>query len=638
MPLLEKLQLSSTPQSVAVVHNSLQNLYFVKFLRDAPNVVLRCECAAECSRCSKFRSAIRALGTRKTCACLGSAPYDVNPLPECAALASGESALRSEELAQWWTLERVGWVTRTYPENFQQETVPFNKRTTLRAEFLAAWKTRFPNRPRYLPNPVQRKVLNRLARNEVAPSSFLFYWALGSGKTLVALFYAALFKFSRLLVVCSKTMVAQWLETLRSAKCLSPGTLVVLVTYDKLEMLAHDLPRFPKFDAVVVDECHYYKNLNEAKSLSFQLICKAFPHRVLLSGTPLRHSLEELEMYAHVFGLPRSTSLWSDRVTGSLGSNPFARRVSYYNPNEHRSTEWFYPTTRVHLVRYPLEACHNLAYLVKSGREHKLEVGSVRLPTWGRGDELSRNSLLNQCQPYPGARMYSAKLDVLLDNLRAGAAPQVVFSMYKHFHKELLEKLQSLDLNVNVLTGSESPAERSAARLAFTEGKVDVLLLCRVGSDGLDLYSARTLHVLEPQNNDAETRQVVGRVVRGSLQPYEYAVDVYHYCCTLESSPTVIPPEEWRSCQRFFDAYPEVSSSILQWASTEAGSPSTELDSATLGAFLRAANESEAGSVEEKRNLRNEAGAVALQKGLAYLKEADLFSQRKAPPGSSRKF
>jgi superfamily II DNA or RNA helicase len=615
MPSLrEKLRFSSVPQSVAVIYNNLRNLYFVYFAEESCKIALSCECQeTPCNKCSKFWSAAKHLSSLKTCACDGAAQaLHCYPLKECAPLQYKHSALRSRELAEWWRAERRFWVTAEYDENFEQESVAFSRK---RSDFVAEWKTRFPKSARFAPNPIQRKVLNKLSTLQSAPRAFLFFWALGSGKTLVALLYAALFRFARVIVICSKTMISQWLETLRAAKCCAPRTLVVVVTYEKLEMLAADLDVFPHFDCAIVDECHYYKNLNDAKARSFHLLEKKFPHILLLSGTPLRHSLDELNMYARLFGVT---------LAQNFDSNVFARGVSFYDPSEHASDEWFYPEVNVHRIEYKLSALHTLAYLCKSGRNHRvmLEHAAYALPTWGRGDELSRNALLNQCLPFEKApKKISAKLEVLVAKIRESAKPQVVYSMYKHFHAELLEKLAAAKYSVRVLTGDESSEERNSARVAFLQNEVDVLLLCRVGSDGLDLYTARTLHVLEPQNNDAETRQVVGRVVRGSLQPYEYGVDVYHYCCALANEAS---EAEVELCREFCEYYAEVGEFIRAWSATN------EITRETLSEFLRAASAAENGSVEEKRERRNAENARNLARGIQYLKDADLFAPKKA--------
>lgn len=606
---------SATPQSVAVIHNSLENLWFVKFLLEEVAVAVQCSCVEGCSRCLKFRHGVAYLAQLKGCACdreVGASQY---PLEECEPLLEGESTMRSEELAAWWEQERQQWETYDYDEQFKQATVKFSSKLK-RAEFLTQWRMWFPKGgQRYTPNPMQKRVLQQFGKE--APRAFLFFWALGSGKTLAALWYCTLFRFQRVLIVCSKTMVAQWLETVRYANCCTPGSLVVILTYDKLEMLSEGLEEFPEFDVAIVDECHYYKNLNVAKSWSFAVLERHIPHVVLLSGTPLRHSVAELEMYARLFGVAGSSTLaWSERITG--GPNLFAGRVSYYNAADQTAVDWFYPELQTHVVDCPLTAPHNLVYLCKSGSNHRLTVGTVLLPTWGRGDELSRNKLLNHCEDLvEGAYTpLSAKLRTLLVNVRQCSAPQVVFSMYKHFHPQLLTELT--DFRVRVLTGNEPPATREAVRKEFLEGSVDVLLLCRVGSDGLDLYSAHTLHLLEPQHNDAETRQVVGRVLRGKVTPYDHGVDVYHYCSTLDPEVTV-SDSELSAVRTFCGKYAEVEQAILAATNSEV------LSAPALTDFLRIANVEEGGTVEQKRRNRNAEGAVELQRGLQYLAEADVL-------------
>ena len=67
----------------------------------------------------------------------------------------------------------------------------------------------------------------------------------------------------------------------------------------------------------------------------------------------------------------------------------------------------------------------------------------------------------------------------------------------------------------------------------FNVGKIDVLLICAVGSEGLDLnIQVESLKILEPQRNVPEAQQIVGRVVRYSKKKRDVDVpkiDVVNY-------------------------------------------------------------------------------------------------------------
>jgi superfamily II DNA or RNA helicase len=457
----------------------------------------------------------------------------------------------------------------------------------------------------------------------------MLFWSLGSGKTVMALYYARLFRFKNLLVLCSKTLATQWREVVMGAGLLDAGSNVTIMTYDKFDSLAHDLPGdFPlkDFDLVVVDECHFYKNLKQAKHRSFQVL-QAAPHLLLLTGTPLRNDIGELAMYQHLMGVAPSViqqygpaeleqelkALVAEPQRAKMKDHPalgvFVDHVSCFDPASASLTgqPWHYPLTVEETVRHHPRPAKNLEYIHVSGNNRGLRLSNDQwVPTWGRGDEMSRNGVLNS----------ASKVHAVLGKIRTEDLerfPHVVFSMYRQFFPELRQTLKARGYRVALLTGEEHADERTRVRSSFLNRGVDVLLLCKVGGDGLDLPNARTLHVLEPQHNESEEQQVVGRVIRGSPEPYTQPVHILRYVSEL--------PTAAETLLEVAEDEQDLAELLASWP-VEVRQAVDEIESVTN--WLAECNLAEKQTVEQLRRERNRTKAERLVTAATFLQRCSL--------------
>ena len=148
-----------------------------------------------------------------------------------------------------------------------------------------------------------------VVRIEKANGKFLLGAAMGSGKTLIALAYAAKHRL-RVCVVCPKVVRRTWLkEAQKFFPCCFPngmeldkrkgssslgGLDIVSVNYEGLTKWASDIIE-GDFDMLVIDESHCVKNPGSARTISLLKLSKHFEHRLLLSGTAIKNKRDELQ-------------------------------------------------------------------------------------------------------------------------------------------------------------------------------------------------------------------------------------------------------------------------------------------------------------------------------------------------------
>lgn len=175
----------------------------------------------------------------------------------------------------------------------------------------------------------QQRVLARIASDSVA-NVFILWWAMGSGKTRIALFAFEQSGYNDLIVICRRVSFSDWIEEMLKVglnftvfqDTYSPKNIINLGDSKSKRMLLishgsiHKLPEnFPKGEMLVVDELYLFSNAKAQRSKQLHkmsLFCSA---RLGLSGTimPARDNLT-------IFG--QFAALNAERVLAS-GSTEF---------------------------------------------------------------------------------------------------------------------------------------------------------------------------------------------------------------------------------------------------------------------------------------------------------------------------
>ena len=143
---------------------------------------------------------------------------------------------------------------------------------------------------------------------------------MGLGKTAQALGYLRHAGIRRAVVVCPASVVLNWCREasrfhgqatpvpILSAKDLErfklkppPEPWVVVLTWDGMRRMWSELARLdPMPEALVADEAHYGKSLEAQRTRALVWFGSLLPHRILLSGTPMRNRPRELFPLLHL--------------------------------------------------------------------------------------------------------------------------------------------------------------------------------------------------------------------------------------------------------------------------------------------------------------------------------------------------
>lgn len=389
----------------------------------------------------------------------------------------------------------------------------------------------FTSKPRS-PLLHQQRFLKTFA---ASPRSMLVAFELGSGKTDAALFAADAVNVRQVIVVASKVVLGQWIDAI---KC-HTGSLkhYKLYGYQRFAKEVHEHPTMCRQSMVIVDEAHTWKGMSENCEGSIRALESA-AFILLLTGTPIRNNPSDINSVLRIlFQNTNRTEQLDFAIDDQKGAdqvlnlrNCMRDRVVLYNPKVHmdaKQYQRFFREQERRLVYHHItwiQACH--IAVLGQGVQIKVPAGEnkfKKLLVNGKGGMLSQLSFMNGVtfeDENGDETLFSSKKDALISEIdRIGSSvgfPQVVYSRFKaNMLSSLYDILCQKYEHVALLTGDiESKARHKIIR-KYNNGKYKVVLICRVGNEGVDLaYPATAIHMLEVQHNLSEEEQIIGRVIR----------------------------------------------------------------------------------------------------------------------------
>lgn len=115
-----------------------------------------------------------------------------------------------------------------------------------------------------------------------------------------------------------------------------------------------------------------------------------------------------------------------------------------------------------------------------------------------------------------------------------GLGQTLIYSAWKSAGKDLiLEQLKKQNITVAEVHGSMNRKQRAESVRQYNAKEVTVLLITKAGGEGLDLKDTKYVVVLDPNWNDANLQQIMGRAVRYKSHMGELR-DVYIYKLYLQ--------------------------------------------------------------------------------------------------------
>lgn len=356
---------------------------------------------------------------------------------------------------------------------------------------------------------------------------------------------------AKTLVVCPTSLVYNWKEEFRKFNpqlAILPvdGTPAqrkkLLSAYKKYDVIITSYSLLQKdvefyktilFSYIILDEAQHIKNRSTRNAKSVKMIQAM--HRLILTGTPIENSLDELwSLFDFLMpGLLSSYERFVDKYVRSSGRghnenmeilrkkvNPFILRrmkkdvLSELPP----VSEIVY---RCHLSDLQRELYHSYA---KSAREELSQL--VKKEGFDRIQihVLATLTRLKQicCHPAIFAKDKaeagdSVKYDMLLELLQTlieGNHKTVVFSQYTRMLKIMVEDLQKLGIRFEYLDGSSKNRLEIVNRFNEDEQTAVFLVSLKAGGTGLNLTGADTVIHYDMWWNPAVENQATDRVHR----------------------------------------------------------------------------------------------------------------------------
>lgn len=332
---------------------------------------------------------------------------------------------------------------------------------------------------------------------------FLLLMPMGSGKTLTALAIVRKRylrgRVDRVLVVCQKTIIDQWIENIRewlpgavvldNPKQKSGDSLAFYVTNYENARNQLKILRKCGFHMMIVDECHKLKGRDSKQSRRLGLIGKSMDYRLGLTGTPVEGN--ELDFWAQMRFIDHTIfgDTWTDfkeewtRPAGFMGKK--ARLMT------HRREEFLDEVRRVSFIVTDQEALGlpeglditiPVRMSVMQSRAYRQMEDDlvVQLPGIDAAAPLVVTQMMRLQQITGGfvvddrgeeRRLGTAKIDALKDFLDSHTDPLVVYARFLWEIEEIRKAVLACGRKPSVIAGDD----RTGNPKAFD------VLACQVG-------------------------------------------------------------------------------------------------------------------------------------------------------------
>lgn len=396
--------------------------------------------------------------------------------------------------------------------------------------------------------------------------AYLLYWTMGSGKTRGVLAALSAAKhtsknndWTKVLIVCSNTLIGNWLKTICESPQEKGYTRFTIIGYNEFRNSFHDrtgpLGDISRY-VVIVDEAHYYRNLTPMMIPDVALLRRSL-FLFLLSGTPLQNEPDEIcAMLAllHCCNSDYEDDFECNQAVLQKQRVAIEKRLSkdqsvfFYDPSVYDAERFsqHYPATEQRIERVAMSAVQSLEYIMSLRASTSIGPYTIRTARCNSYDSLTRaiSNVLDPAKPED-----APKVQTIVRNVLSGKFPNphVIFSHYrdrgihavdKHLTDET--KKAKLTLRCGTITGSTEGRERDdVVALYNTGGKLDVLSITDAAKEGVDLIGTGTMHVAESAQNLHSENQTMSRVARfgshAKLPPEQQKVMFVKYHSTFPS-------------------------------------------------------------------------------------------------------
>ena len=368
------------------------------------------------------------------------------------------------------------------------------------------------------------------------------------GKTIEALAYIKEQDLRQTLVICPASVLYKWQDEitkwcgwdsqviLTGKAKINPDMRVLIMSYAIMVKRIYEL-RDIEFDMIVADEAHYIVNPKARRSVAYGML--SGKRKLFLSGTPFLNRPIELFNILHHINPLRWQSYWAyaQRYAGAekktIWTKGGQRQVWDVNgaTNLDELKEKISPIV---LRRTKREVLTGLPDLVRTkisidiSNKREYNQAKLDLKNWmkSNGKEGTTNALskLNVLRQIIGRGKVNAAVELAEEAL---LNPDRKVVLYAH-HREVVDMLKEalLPYGVDTIVGDDSNTKRANTVNKFQNfAHPRVLVISSAGGEGIDLYRADTMIVVEREWNAGKESQAEGRLHRNGQKN---SVQVYY--------------------------------------------------------------------------------------------------------------
>jgi SWI/SNF-related matrix-associated actin-dependent regulator of chromatin subfamily A-like protein 1 len=338
----------------------------------------------------------------------------------------------------------------------------------------------------------------------------------GTGKTPTALRCVAedRVKLTPTLIVCPSSVAWNWR---REAKTWAPGMTcqviegmhatidpsveIVICPVDLI--VTHQAALLERrFQCLIIDEAHSVKNPESQRGAAAVRLCALIPHRLLLTGTPLVNTLDEMDQLQRLLGFDPNRDERAPMVRRYL--EDVAKDVP--------------PKKRIVLnVTIPKSA---MAEYTRAEQEFGSYLDDVLKAQGGDNVEKATTAMsaaalvrVGYLRRILGRGKALSAAAWIVRQIRSGE-PVVVFAEHKDVLDALAETLDGAGVSYGRVDGSVNRRDRQAAIDGFQNGDLSVFLGSQAAREGITLHRARHLLFVERWWHPASEEQAEDRIRR----------------------------------------------------------------------------------------------------------------------------
>jgi SNF2 family DNA or RNA helicase len=358
--------------------------------------------------------------------------------------------------------------------------------------------------------PFQREDVNFIRRHRLR---VLIASAPGTGKTPTAIrAVVEEYKWSLpCLVACPASVIHHWV---RECRKWAPGIPVTIVkdstevlpkrrgfyvaSWSLLDARVGDLQRIG-MRTIIADEAHYAKNPEAIRSLALSELCRRARGVLLLTGTPIVNTRDELQVLKDLFGTEEPPML--RRLLEDVAPDiPPKRRSSLYVELRKKDADE-YQRADAQFEDWLRKEKEKL--LGEGMAEHEVErvLAAEALAKIGY---LRR--LVGKCK-------VPAAVDWIARAVRIGE-PVVVFLEHQDTLRRLTKGLRKQRIRHGIIEGKTSPKNRQRLIDEFQRNEFPVFIGTKAAKEGITLTAARHLLFLERFFTSADEEQAEDRIRR----------------------------------------------------------------------------------------------------------------------------